>query len=281
MRIGGTVFKEYDSPASWVKAVHAMGYTADRDFLPWDADDDLIRAYAEAARKADILVAELGAWHGWEQLHPDPGIRARHAEKIKTRLMQADKIGARCCVAISGYAVSCGEDEPLPDHLSKGIFDQVVETVREVIDAVRPTRTFFTLETMPWLYPNTVDSYVRLLKAVDRKAFAVHFDPINLLNSPERYYGNAVIVKEFCEKLGPHIRSCHVKDIVLTKRLMVHMDRTLPGQGGFDFRTFLCEVNKLGDPDLPLMLEYPGTEEEFRQSAAYLRSLAREEGIRL
>jgi len=46
-----------------------------------------------------------------------------------------------------------------------------------IIDAVQPTRTFYTLETMPWMYPDSPQSYLRLLQAVDRRQFAVHFAP--------------------------------------------------------------------------------------------------------
>ena len=53
----------------------------------------------------------------------------------------------------------------------------VETTVREIIDAVRPTRAFYTLEPMPWAYPDSVDSYLRLIAAIDRRAFGVHLDP--------------------------------------------------------------------------------------------------------
>ncbi|MCM8756987.1 MAG: hypothetical protein NC823_00715 [Candidatus Omnitrophica bacterium] len=60
-------------------------------------------------------------------------------------------------------------------------FDLIVEVVRQIIDAVKPVRSYYTLETMPWMYPDSAESYQSLLQAVDRKAFAVHFNPVNLL----------------------------------------------------------------------------------------------------
>jgi hypothetical protein len=30
----------------------------------------------------------------------------------------------------------------------------VVAVVRDIMDAVKPTRAFYTLETMPWMYPD-------------------------------------------------------------------------------------------------------------------------------
>ena len=61
MRLGGPVFEEHETPDQWIAAVHALGYRA--AFCPVDsnAPDDLIRAYASVARKADIVIAEVGA----------------------------------------------------------------------------------------------------------------------------------------------------------------------------------------------------------------------------
>jgi hypothetical protein len=65
-------------------------------------------------------------------------------------------------------------------------------------------RTFYTLETMPWMYPDSTDAYLRLLRAVDRPRFAVHFDPVNLISSPQRCFCNADLIRDFIARLGPH-----------------------------------------------------------------------------
>ena len=62
----------------------------------------------------------------------------------------------------------------------------IVQTVREIIDAVKPVRTFYTLETMPWMYPDSAHSYLELIRAIDRERFAVHLDVVNLVCSPQR-----------------------------------------------------------------------------------------------
>ncbi len=156
----------------------------------------------------------------------------------------------------------------------------IVTTVREIIDAVRPTYTYYTLETMPWMYPDSADLYLRLIEAVDRDRFAAHFDPANLISSPQRYYTNAELIRDFVAKLGPHIRSCHAKDILLRPEFMVHLDEVPPGQGSLDYRVLLRELDRL-DPDTPLMLEHLSTEEEYRQAATYIRAIATQIGVEI
>ena len=153
----------------------------------------------------------------------------------------------------------------------------IVETTRSIIDAVKPTRTFFALETMPWAYPDSPDSYLQLFKAIDRKHFGAHLDPVNLVCSPQRYYGNGVLIRECFEKLGPYIKSCHAKDILLQEKLTTHLDEVRAGTGGLDYAVFLKELSKF--PGVPLMLEHLSKAEDYDKAAAYIRGVAKDAGL--
>jgi sugar phosphate isomerase/epimerase len=154
-------------------------------------------------------------------------------------------------------------------------FDMVVASVQDIIDAVQPRRTTYVLEPMPWMFPDTADSYLALLDAVDREAFAVHIDMVNVINSPQAYFNNAALIREWFAKLGPYIRSCHAKDSLLSTKLTTHLDEMRPGLGQLDYRTLLLEVDKL-DPDTPLMIEHLQTEAAYRLAADYIRTVAAE-----
>jgi sugar phosphate isomerase/epimerase len=277
MRLGGPIFTQVSSAEEWAAAVRQAGYGAAYCPLPPEADDKTCQAYAEAAREADIVVAEVGAWSN--PMGPDPDVRRAAFETCVRGLALAERVGARCCVNVAG---SRGPKWDGPDarDLSPETFDLLVETVRRIIDAVRPTRTFYTLETMPWMFPDSTESYLRLLAAVDRPAFAVHFDPVNLISSPQRCFGNAGLIQEFVRTLGPRIRSCHAKDILLQPRLTVHLDEVRPGCGALDYRTLLTELNRL-DPDLPLLLEHLPSAEEYDLAGAFVRKQARSAGVKL
>lgn len=274
LRLGGPVFEKVRDPDGWVNALKKLGYAAAYCPVAANAGDDTVRAYETAARRANIVIAEVGAWSN--PISPDGPTRKAALEKCRRQLALADRIGARCCVNITG---SRGEkwDGPSPKNLTRETFDMIVETTRSIIDDVKPTRTYFTLETMPWAYPDSPDSYVRLLEAIDRKRFAVHLDPVNLVCSPQRYYGNAALIRECFEKLGPHVKSCHAKDILLHPRLTTHLDEVRPGTGGLDYATFLKELSRL--TDVPLMLEHLPNAEEYGKAAEHIRSVAREVGM--
>jgi sugar phosphate isomerase/epimerase len=277
MRLGGPVFTKYSSPREWVTAVKSSGYRAAYCPVDYHTDEKTIKAYEIAAAENDIVIAEVGAWSN--PLSPHKEEQGKALEHCKKSLWLAEKIGARCCVNIAG---SLGKkwDGPSPLDLSSAAFDQIVASVQEIIDSVKPERTFYTLETMQWMYPDSTDTYVALIKAINRPGFAAHFDPVNLISSPGRYFNTTQIISEFVAKLGPRIRSCHAKDIILGTNATVHLDEIRPGKGALDYRTYLTELDRL-DRETPLMLEHLQTEEEYLLAAGYIRSVAETAGITL
>jgi len=278
MRLGGAVFDvKGEGPDAWCAAVKAEGYRAAFCPLGPEASDEVVRAYEDAARKADIVIAEVGAWSN--PIASDQEERRTAIEKCKAGLDLADRIGARCCVNIAGGR---GEqwNGPDPANLTEETFEMIVQSVREIIDAVQPTRTFYTLETMPWMFPDSPESYADLLVAIDRPAFAVHLDPVNLVCSPTRYYENAALMRECFRLLGPHIRSCHAKDTLIAGGLTLHLSEVRPGTGRLDYHTYVRELSKLAS-DVPLMIEHLPDAQEFRLAADHIRAVAREEGVEL
>ncbi len=275
MRLGGPVFEDCSDPYAWVAALKNRGYTAAVCPLEDASDPDRVAAFRKAARDMDVVIAEVGAWSN--PLSPNKVERQKALDLCRDRLALAEMIGARCCVNIAG---SVGEtwDGPCPADLTAETFDLIVQTVRGIIDQVQPSRTFYTLETMPWMYPDSPDSYLRLIEAVDREQFAVHLDVVNMVNCPTRYFRNAEFVRECFAKLGPHVKSCHAKDVRLEEGFPLHLKEVRPGLGELDYGALLSEVEKLG-LDTPVLLEHLPSDEEYHLAAAYLYKVASELGM--
>jgi sugar phosphate isomerase/epimerase len=270
VRLGAPLPRTWDSPGGWTAALRQAGFRTAFWPLDDDADADTVRDYAQAAAAADVVIAEVGAWSN--PLSPDDATRAAALERCKARLELADRVGARCCVNIAGTHADSW-DGPHPDNLSRETFALIVDSVRDILDSVGPRRTFYTLEPMPWSLPDSPDGYLELLRAVDRPRFAVHLDPVNLINSPAKYYDNAGLLRECFAKLGPHVKSCHAKDITLADELTVHLAEVRPGLGGLDYRVLLTELAGLED-DVPLLVEHLSSDEEYRAAVAHIRGVA-------
>ena len=277
MRLGGLLRQvQTPDPERWVNALQEHGFgAAFRPPIKADADESEIRAWGEAAQAADIVIAE---WICWKNpLDADPEERTKNRQTLKSALHCADILGANCVVAPAGYP-GPDWDAPHESALTEETFDAVVETARAIIDEVQPTRTFYTVEPMPWGLPDSADNYVRLLKAVDRDRFAAHVDVVNWLTSPQAYFNHTAVIAETFEKLGPYIKSCHVKDTLIQNSLTVRVDEVRPWLGTLDHGAYLRAIEALG-PDTPAMIEHLQTRDEVEQAAAHLRSVAEREGI--
>ena len=152
--------------------------------------------------------------------------------------------------------------------------------VREIVDAVKPTRTFYTLETMQWVLPDSPESYLDIIKAVDRPGFAAHFDPVNMSCTLDRYYNSGAFLERCFDILGPYIKSCHAKDLTLRNQHLIHFDEVLPGTGGIDFGAYLRGLTKL-DPDTTLIVEHLQTDEQYAAAVAHIRGVAKQNGIEI
>lgn len=276
MRLNCPLPEKHATPDDWVRLMKKYGSSACYCPVPVEADDLTVAAYVKAAQDADIVIAEVGAWSN--PISPNPAEASTALEKCIASLAHAERVGARCCVNIAGSRNAEKWDGPHPENFSTDTFDLIVETTRKILDAVKPTRTSYTLETMPWIFPSSPDEYLALLKAIDRPGFAVHLDPVNMINTPARAYRTADFLRECFAKLGPYIKSCHGKDIILRQNLTVHLDECRPGTGMLDYGVFLRELSRL-HPDTPLCLEHlPG--EEYPIAAEYIRSVAHQQNLR-
>jgi len=270
IRLGGPVFDAPADPEALALAHQKLGYRA--AYCPGIALDDKeqIRDISRAFAKHDVVLAEVGRW--CNLLEADAAKRSANLQTVTEGLALAEAIGARCCVDIAGSYNRQSWYGPHPENLSGRFFDEAVENARKIIDAVKPQRAKFAYEMMGWSLPDSADSYLRMIKAVDREGFAVHLDPCNLVNSPGRFYRNTDLLNECFDKLGRWIVSCHAKDLTWEVEMNVHFREVTLGTGSLDYATFLRRLAALPG-DVPLMIEHMQGPEEYDKSRRYLLDL--------
>jgi sugar phosphate isomerase/epimerase len=276
LRLGGPIFLNSDDPGEQAREHRRLGYRAAYAPKVELKDKDRIKAIIKEFAAQDVALAEVGAWVN--MLDPDPEKRRKNMAYVQERLALAEELGTRCCVDIAGsYNPKswCGPD---PRNFSQEFIDATVENCRNLIDAVKPARTRFTIEMMPFNFPSGPDDYLKLIKGVDRKAFAVHLDVCNVMNSPERMYNNGAVIRECFRKLGPWIASCHAKDLAWEDYVQVSLREVIPGRGQIDYKAYLSGLAKL-PVDAPLMLEHLKTADEYAEGRRYIQGVAREMGL--
>lgn len=266
--LGAPIHIQSTDPVELAKEHTRLGYAAAYCPQAKLEDKERIRLIEKAFAAEKVVISEVGRWVNL--LDADPAKRAANLKTVTDGLALADEVNARCCVDIAGSFHEKVWYGAHPKNISKEFFDAAVENARKILDAVKPKRAKFAYEMMGWAIPDSADSYLKLIQAVDRGGFAVHLDLCNAVNSIDRFYNNAALARECITKLGRWIVSSHAKDLSLIPEMNVHLVEVVPGRGEIDYKAFLAALRSLPAP-VPLMIEHLKTAEEYGEAASYIR----------
>ena len=276
IRLGAPVFDAPPDPEGLALAHRKLGYRA--AYCPGRRFE---RYGPHPRHRGGLCQARRGDCRSGTLVQPGgcrPAKRRRQPGRGDRRAGPGRGRRCRCCVDIAGSFSRASWFGPDPDNFSPRFFDAAVENARKIIDAVKPKRAKFCYEVMGWSLPDSADSYLKMIKAVDRKAFGVHLDPCNLINSPEKFYGITAVLNECFDKLGPWIVSCHAKDLTWDVEMNVHFREVCIGAGSMDYRTYLRRLAALAG-DVPLMIEHMKDAAEYDKSRQHLFKVAGKIGV--
>ncbi len=277
MRFGGGIEKEYSNPEEWLDLVYQLGYSAVLAPIDYTATKEEKLDYLRCIEENNLIIGEVGVWKN--SISTNEKERKEALDYCKNQLSLADELHANCCVNIAG---SRGEiwDGAYQDNYKEDTYSIIIDSIRDIIDSVNPLYTYYTIEPMPWMVPDSPDQYLKLLKDVDRKSFGVHLDYTNMINCPEKYLFSTPFINQCFEKLGPYIKSIHAKDVSMKPGLPCIIEETLPGKGTIDYHNVLKQCEKLGS-NTTVFIEHLKTFEEYKKSADYIRAIADMENIKM
>ncbi len=271
MRLGGTVC--FGHISEFEDKLTASGFRAITAPFTCETPREEINRYLEIIRRHDVLIAEVGVWR-----NPFDRERGRdNLEFARRQLKLADELDIPCCVNIVGTESSAGWDAADPGNYTEEMYGRIVSSIREIIDGVNPQRAYYCIEPMPWMIPDGPDVYLQLMKDVDRSRFGVHMDFVNMINSPRRFLAAESFIEECFRKLGPYIRSTHLKDSRMNlTQLTTMLNECSPGEGALDFVKVLQILDRYLPADAPVLLEHMSTFEEYRKAYEYIADRAKE-----
>ena len=278
MRLGGTVSGNFSGPEEWERLLVKSRFRAVTAPFNCDTPESETDAYRAACERHDVLIAEVGVWNN--VFDPDPARAAAAVEYAVKQLKLADRTGVRCCVNIAGTAGTAGWDAADRSNFTDETYERIIRSVREIIDRAEPKYAFYTLEPMPWMIPDSPDVYLQLIRDVDRLQFGAHMDFVKMINCPRRYLAPEKFISECFTKLGPMIRSTHLKDSRMDpNRLTAMLEECSPGEGSLDFAKVLKILDEQLPAEAPVLLEHMTTFEEYERAYNYVAAVAAENGI--
>ena len=269
MLLGGSITGSYTNVPEWEKLLVRSRFRAITAPFSCRTPKEEISGYCEAVRRNGVKIAEIGVWKNL--MDPDGQAAAEAMDYAKGQLALADELDIPCCVNIAGTAGTAGWDSADRSNYTAETYDRILRQTREILDEVRPKRAFYCIEPMPWMVPDGPDEYLQLIRDVDRKQFAAHMDFVNMINSPRRALAAEEFIEECFRKLGPYIKSTHIKDSRLDPmRLTTVIEECSPGEGCLDYGRVVRILEKYLPADAPVLLEHMQTEEEYRKAFDYV-----------
>lgn len=276
MRLGGTVC--CGSPAEWETGLVESGFRAVTAPFTCETPRDEILRLCGIIEKHDVVIAEVGVWRN--PFDPEQG--PANLDYAIRQLRLADELGIPCCVNIAGTDSTAGWDAADRGNFTADMYRRLVSSIRAIIDGAKPKKAFYCLEPMPWMIPDSPDVYLQLMKDVDREQFAVHMDFVNMINCPRRFLDAESFVEECFAKLGPYIKSTHLKDSRMDLlQLTTVLHECSPGEGSLDFVRILQIIDRHLPADAPVLLEHMTTFEEYRRAYDYVAVKAADAGVKI
>ena len=183
-------------------------------------------------------------------------------------------------VSFFGTSGSAGWDAADRSNFTSETYARIISLIREILDDVRPVHAFYCIEPMPWMVPDSPESYLRLIHDVDRPQFGAHMDFVNMINCPRRYLAPEDFIESCFRILKPYIKSTHIKDTRMNPtRLTAMLEECSPGEGTLDYARVLRIMDQFLPSDAPVLLEHMQTAEEYRTAYDYVAGVAALAGI--
>ncbi len=268
MYLGVSSSLSHTSPEDWAAKHRALGLKTVVFPMDCNAGEEKIDAYKKAADEAGLTIAEVGIWRN--TLAKDLDERKRMIDYAVGQLKMADRIGARCCVNVVGTPYGPRWDGGYRQNFSDELWDMAIRMIQEIIDRASPSKTKFSIESMPWMIPSSPDEYLCMIEKVNRPAFGAHLDVVNMITSPDRYFYNDRFLEECFSKLKGMICSCHLKDINLKQEYTFQLEECACGKGTLDIELF-AKLATAEDPQMPMIIEHLTSDEEYIESVEYVK----------
>lgn len=259
----------HSSAEEWGKLHSDLGCKAVVFPLNCNSPKEEIDAYVKAANDNNLIIAEVGIWKN--VLAGNEEERKEAIEYSIGQLKLADRIKARCCVNIVGTPYGPRWDGGYAGNFTEEAWNMAIESIQYIIDEAKPVNTKFTIETMPWMIPSSPDEYLKLIKVVNREAFGIHLDIVNMINCPERYFFNDKFIEETFEKLGSGTLSCHIKDVLLLEGYTFQLRESACGKGSLNLEKY-AELASRYNPEMPMIIEHLSSDEEYLESLQYVKN---------
>lgn len=132
-----------------------------------------------------------------------------------------------------------GDWLPHPDNYRPETEDRLVDSLRQIGQACEQHGVQVAMECHITTTLNTPENVRRVIERTESPWIKANLDPVNFITDLQTAYNPGPLIDRLFEHMGPYVITAHVKDAVVEDGFIVHIREGVPGEGIFDFDTFL------------------------------------------
>lgn len=250
--------------------VREMGYTG--IFTRFDRDDPFETTAAQCQRVRSILadygltmVQAIG--HRPPLIHPNESIRKQGVKTLREAIRIAAALGSLSCHTGPGSLAQLGAHysdwggawDPHGDNWDPICREQLIRSLKEVAPTAEDAGVVVGMEGHILVTLDSAETMRDVLDEVNSPAIRCDLDPVNWLTL-HTVFRNGAAINRMVDVLGSRIFNAHAKDVVVEKRLSLHINEVPAGQGILDWDRFMRRIEALG-PERFLVVEHAAVEE--------------------
>ena len=263
------------------EAIREGGFTGAGFHLPGElldeiSDDDTARC-RRLFTEYDIDLAQFAIAYGDCLFDPDPAARSRAVSKVVGGAALAARLGADCYLIRPGSLNPAG---PWTSHRANHTPEALallIRTLREIARRTAALNIVTVVETHVISILNTPSVCRRLIKSVNCANIRLVMDYVNHFESIDQVYSDTERLNHIFKTIGPLAPVCHVKDITVGNRLVVHLEETVPGFGELNLALALGLFHE-SHPEGYALIEHLGPD-QIPLAAANVRETSKRAGI--
>ena len=225
----------------------------------------------------DIDLAQFAITYGECLFDPDPDIRSEAVSKVVAGATLAARLGARSYLIRPGSRNPAGPWTPHRDNHTPEALALLIRTLKEIARRTETLNVVTVVETHVISILNTPSVCQRLVESVGSTKLRLVMDYVNHFESIDQVYSDSERLKHIFETIGPMAPVCHVKDIAVGNRLVVHLDEVVPGHGELNLALALGLFHA-HHPDGYALIEHLGPD-QIPLATANVRNIAGTTGI--
>ena len=225
----------------------------------------------------NLELAQFAITYGECLFHPDGAVRQAITTKINRGTEIAAQLEAEVFLIRPGSLNPSGPWTPHRDNHLPESRDRLIETLKPIVRKAEMEGVILALETHVISIMDPPEKCRHIVEAIDSDSLRLIMDAVNHFPSRQQVYDSARFLNYLFDILGPLSPLAHLKDIVVSDGLVLHIDQEIPGEGQLDSALMLKRFDALHPDGYGLIEHLSG--EQIPLANANLRRIASENDI--